>query len=495
MSNYNAFQTTCSVATDAPPNYATATRPRPRKPSLEGREQLPGYSCTVEFGAKVLFNLESVNPLSFAGDAEWRDVYALVRGTMLNIYRVKDGGAGKLLRSYTLQHAEVGLASDVEFSKLVPQTKLAHLIPHSARRRAWTKDAALFRDVKQTVLRLRAEAHQILLADVHEDRIWSLMHAISAAIDISQPIDDRSIPRPCTVPRRRNRRQHRANHATGIDINDPIMLAEQERIFSQMFPRFAQRLREEAALEEAASQTDEPAETVEAPQTPAREEEEIDISEMREDNAASARPHSGDGRHGPSASRTTTNDTVNSAFSEDMMYVTSPDNFSCTGKWRPAQTRSAAQLSRYIRRCMPVLLADAPRASDIIICQGKRMKINARMELLEEWELQPPSYKAHNFHKESGLVRNVSQRSATGSANPAAPQSSSSVLAPSDDDHIAHVEQVIESHPRLSKITTTSTMDKSAPSRATLRAMADVDPKGRTPAQLAQDMQGVVLCF
>lgn len=506
MSNYNVFQTSCAVATDAPPSYATALRPRPSSPprQVPGREKLPAYTCTVECGAKMLLNLECVNPLSFVGEADWREVYALVRGTMLSLHRVKDGGPGKLLRTYTLQHAEVGLATDVEFCKLVPQTRMAHLIPGAARRRAWQKDSSLFKEVRQSVLRLRAEAHQLLLADSDEGQVWKFVHSLSAAIDIAQPIDDRSIPRQCTVPRRRNRRHQQQNQQQqqrphfGIDINDPIMLAEQERIFSQMFPRFAQTMREGGAQEQPVPQVEEPIETVEAPQTPAREEEEIDLSEMREDS--SARPQSGDGALRPSASRTTTSTTVNSTFSDDMMYTTSPANFTPEGKWQPTQNRTEAQLQRYIRRCMPVLLCEAPRASDIIICNGKRMRINARMELLEEWELQPPSYKAHNFHKSTTatteLVRSSSQRS---SAADEAPQSSSSVLEDNDNDQITHVESDPEPHQRLSKITTaSSTMaDKSAPSRATLRAMADADPKGRSPAQLAQDinLQGVVLCF
>ncbi|CAK4030633.1 Hypothetical predicted protein [Lecanosticta acicola] len=496
MSNYNIFHTTCSVSTDQPPSFAMAMRPRPTPSSLEGRERLPDYSCTVEFGAKVLLNLESLHPLSHVGGGDWRELYALVRGTMLNLHRVKDGGAGKLLRSYTLQHAEVGLASDVEFAKLVPQTRLAHLIPQGARRRAWQKDATLFREMRQTVLRLRAETHQLLLAGSEEQPIWSLVHALSAAIDIAQPIDDRSIARQCTVPRRRRRhQQHRATNHAGVNINDPAMLAEQERIFSQMFPRFAERRREEMTQDQSALQSETPAQAVEqAPPSPLlREEEEIDLTDMRED---SARPQSSDGTIRPGAMRTNTTDTMYSAFSEDMIHVTSPANFTPEGKWQPAQTRTAAQLQRYIRRCMPVLLADAPRASDIVIYEGRRMRINARMELLEDWELQPPPYKAHNFHQESGLVRSVSQRSATGSANPAAPQSSSSVLA-SEDDPITQAEQTLD-HQRLSKITTVSTMDKSAPSRATLQAMADVDAKGRSPAQIAQDsstIQGVMWCF
>ncbi|KAK4508101.1 hypothetical protein PRZ48_001839 [Zasmidium cellare] len=481
-SHYSQFQTSCTPAVDSPPTYVQAAKQRPTnaRSLTEGCEPLPSYSCTVGAEGKLLLNLESINPLSPVGEGEWREVYAVLRGTLLSFHRVKDGGAGKLLRTYTLQHAEVGLAPDAQHTILVPQTRLAHLIPSGVRVKAWQRDPDSFKPVRQSILRLRVETDQILLADSEEERIHSLIYALSAAIDISHAIDERSIPKQCTVPRRRRRQRPQFNG----DLTDPALIAEQERIMRQVCPQFAGTAIETASDPAA---TTEP--TSNPPQTPAREEEEIDMSMMREE--AVARPSSNDGTTRPSTVRQMTNTTMHSAFAEDMMYATLPTNFNIDGKWQPPHNRSPAQVQRYIKRIMPVLLADAPRASDIVISRGQRMKINWRMELLEEWELQPPSYKSHAFNKDAGgLVRANSQRSAAGSASNPEPHSSSSIMA-SEDDVITPMETGMENL-HLSKITSTST-NKGAANEAAMRAVTN--PKSQSPYHANPEVHGVVFCF
>lgn len=483
-SHYSAFQTSCSPSVDEPPSYAQASkssRPAASRSLTEGCEPLPSYSCTVGAEGKLLLNLESINPLSPVGEGEWREVYVVLRGTLLSFHRVKDGGAGKLLRTYTLQHAEVGLAPDAQHTILVPQTRLAHLIPHAVRVRAWQRDPDTFKPVRQTILRLRVETDQILLADSDEEKVHSLIYAMSAAIDISQAIDERSIPKQCTVPRRRRRQRPQYG-----DLTDPALIAEQERIMRQICPQFAG-----TALEPTPEPTTTGDSSNQAPQTPAREEEEIDLSMMREETAP--RPVSNDLTTRPSAVRQTTSTTVHSTFSDDMMYATLPTNFTSSGKWQPPHNRSAAQVQRYIKRIMPVLLADAPRASDIVISRGQRMKINWRMELLEEWELQPPSYKSHAFSKEvNGLARTNSQRSASGSATNPGPQSSSSMMA-SENDDITPMEQGMEQgmeNLQLSKMMSNSTTNKGATNDSAGRTA-----KAPSPQHLNSDVHGVVFCF
>ncbi|KAM3418369.1 hypothetical protein BST61_g4367 [Cercospora zeina] len=428
-SYYNSFQTKCDVSSDRPPAYAAAARTPapPLRTSQDGREQLPSYTCTVGDEAKVLLNLESLNPLHGHCEGEWREVHVVVCGTMVNFHRVKDGRAGKLLKSYTLQHAEVGLATDTEHTILVPQTKLAHLIPSSARKRAWQKDPGMYKSVPQTILRLRVETDQILLADSSEDLIFHLVHTISAAIDISHAIDERSIPRQCTVPRRR--RRHRP-HYNG-NIADPGLLAEQERLFRQMYPDFAAMNPTRPELPRLDTQT-----TI--PTTPGREEDEVDLSMMREYFAASATSgaNTADITTRPPNGRQTTSTTMNSTLAPDMIYATPTTNFNEDGKWQPPHLRTAHQAQRYVRRCMPTLNADAPRASDVLVVDGRRMKLNWRMELLEQWELQPPTYKAHNFSDGTTdqLQRATSQRSSSASAGQGPdPQSSSSILGDSQN--------------------------------------------------------------
>jgi hypothetical protein len=467
-SHYSYFLAGCVPASDSPPSYAIATRHKhlhSRHPN-EGRETLPEYDCTVHAEARLLLQLESINPLHGVSESEWREVYVILRGTLLSIYRVKDGGAGKLLRSYTLQHAEVGLAADSQHTVLIPQTRLAHLIPTSARRKAWQKDPDLFKPVKQTILRLRIETDQILLADRSEDRIHDLIYAISAGIDISYSIDERNVPRQCTVPRRRRRQR---TVLTG-DLNDPALLAEQERILREMYPAFAEQQLAAAARPELQRTVTQ--DTTSVPlATPSREEDDLDFAIMREDFATPDRPaptQSSETPTRPAVSRMTTASSVVSALSQDMIYATSPNNFSETGKWQPPHPRTAAQIQRYARRCMPILLAESIRASDILICHGRRVKVNWRMEMLEDWELCPPSYKAHHFKppvevEEIGaeLQRSRSQASQSGSsASNSSPQSSRSVL-----ERVDQIEPIDTNLTNLDLTKTATNLEKSSPVR------------------------------
>ena len=105
-------------------------------------------------------------------------------------------------------------------------------------------------------------------------------------------------------------------------------------------------------------------------------------------------------------------------YSAEMMHETSPENFNAAGKWKPPHTRTEHQVQRYVKRCMPTLPAEAVRASDVLICNGKRFKINWRMELLEGWELQPPSYRSHGFTKAAEVepAQSIAAASLSGSA-------------------------------------------------------------------------------
>ena len=211
--------------------------------------------------------------------------------------------------------------------------------------------------------------------------MFDAINAISAGIDIAPAIDERSIPRQCTVPRRRRARVDRR------DVSGPALLAEQERILAEMYPGFAQERGAEQVSESTSTATTED-ETADLTLTRMRspEEDDVDFSMMTEDSDPSLSPR-------PPISRQTTASSTASASS--LVYATSPSNFTPSGKWQPPHPRTAAQTERYIRRCMPVLLADAVRASDVLICASKRVKIDWRQEGVVEWELKPPSYRHH----------------------------------------------------------------------------------------------------
>lgn len=475
-SNYNSFQTVCTPCQDDPPPYSAAIR---HKPGLDynssGQETtsthdiLPTYSCAVNAEGRFLLQVESINPLHGVAEGEWREIYVVLRGTLLCLYRVKDARPGKLLRSYTLQHAEIGLATDTQYQVLIPQTRLAHLIPTAAREKAFQKDPGKYKAVRQHIMRLRVETDQILLADASESRIFNLINAISAGIDIAPALDERSLPRQNTVPRRRRRRQWLDG-----DLNDPILLAQQARILREMYPTFAEH--PTAAHDNDAAVHGSTA--AESESTPAREEDELDLAAMREDSHAAT---NGDTPNRPTISRQTTSSSLNH-FSDTMLYDTSPENFNSSGKWEPPHLQSASQALRYTRRCMPVLNADAVRASDILICHGKRVKINWRMELMEEWELKPPSYKSHDFKpRATGLARSKSTSSQSPSSAGSGPRETGSMLGNSGEDRIERADalsnlELAKSHTRDSL----PNMETKTP---------ETTQAGRT------DIHGVAFCF
>ncbi|KAF2717132.1 hypothetical protein K431DRAFT_277526 [Polychaeton citri CBS 116435] len=500
-SNFNAFQTTCTPSTDSPPAYAAAVRHRPSPQPTVDEAQFrapPKYTCTVSAEAKLLLQVESINPLHKTISGEWKEVYLVLRGTLLCIHKVKDQGPGKLLRSYTLQHAEIGMALDVQHTVLVPQSRLGYLVPLGARLRAAKKDPMLFKVEPQHIMRLRVETDQILLAGSNEERIHSLINAISAGIDIAPVLDERSIPKICTVPRRRRRRE-----AGSVNVHDPSVISEQERIMREMFPNLLGRRTNESGSETSTSQV------VANPQLPpVPEDEDLDLSAMREDGGActttlSRSESNGERAIRPSASRTTTSSTVNSTFSDDMMYVTNPANFNASGKWEPVHARSPAQIQRYIRRCMPILPADAVRASDVLISNGKRLKINWCMEVLEDWELKPPSYRLHTTT--NAVTRSASQRSTAAGSLSANSRTDDQSLSASDDaiepvepstpTQSAQALMTTELH-ELAKVgSSSSTPEKPTSASSARRQQAEAKRAEGASRDNPYEAPGMIFCF
>lgn len=515
QSYFNTFQTTCTPAQDDPPSYATASRQKTvaRRDIAAGKEALPQYTCTVSAGLRMLVNMESVSPLHSVSKSEWRDVYVEVRGTMLNFHRVKDGRPNRLLRSYTLQHAEIGLAPDASHTVLAPNSRLAHLIPSAARQKAFRKDPQLFRAEEQFIMRLRVETDQILLAHKSEDKILEMVHEIGAGIDLAPAIDERSISKQCTVPRRRRRPQAQASS----DINDATVIAEQERILQQMYPSFAQ----DTTAQNATSTAPSPATST--PTTPTREDDELDLSAIREDfsesntltqTTTSTSATSASDVERPGYSRSNTASSTATAF--HTTYETAPSNFGPEGKWQPPHLRTSVQIRRYVRRCAPLLMSDAVRASDIVICNGKRMRVNWREERLEDWRLQPPTYKAHDFEKEQQQKEDEATSAAAATANSAenmlstthetaasnAPSSLFSETSSSHDD-ITPCEERSEQNGGLAHLDLIKTssagsakgkVEPASPSAATT-------PASRQKAREVQrdnntaDVQSVLFCF
>lgn len=513
QSYFNTFQTSCAPAQDDPPSYAAASRQKlvAGREIAVGKEALPQYTCTVSAGLRMLVNMESVSPLHMVSMSEWRDIYVEVRGTMLNFHRVKDGKQGRLLRSYTLQHAEIGLAPDVCHTVLAPNSKLAHLIPSAARQKAFKKDPQLFRAEEQYIMRLRVETDQILLAHKSEDKILEMVHEIGAGIDLAPALDERNISKQCTVPRRRRR----PNTQTAADINSAAVIAEQERILQQMYPSFAQDTTEQNAASSPSVST-----SVTPLGTPTREDDELDLSAIREDFTDSntltqTTTSTSMNADRPGYSRTTTASSTVSA--SQTTYETAPSNFSPDGKWQPPHLRTAIQIRRYVRRCAPLLMSDAVRASDIVICNGKCMRINWREERLVDWRLQPPTYQAHDFEKEQRRKEDEATASAATQQNdtditPSHTHESSSSNAPSSlfsetssshDDVITPLEERSEQAgglAHLDLVKSSSSGSTKAMVEAPITSTATT-PVSRQKAREVQrdnntaDAQSIVFCF
>lgn len=125
-----------SDASDHPPSYDAATQPQlhfkvqPRE--NEGKEQLPKYSCSIMIRAVFAKKMELESAVHRAQDRKWSRVFVDLQGTALRIYKTKSVGIfskaqlaanltpdlppylkpGMLLRTYSLQYADVGVAAD-----------------------------------------------------------------------------------------------------------------------------------------------------------------------------------------------------------------------------------------------------------------------------------------------------------------------------------------------------------------------------------------------
>lgn len=444
---HNTFQTKVVPSFDDPPSYSVSASlqriPRSTRFLDGGNEILPKYTCTVAKEGVMSMHVEKLSPFQFTTKQEWRTVYVVLRGTQLSVHKVKTSSiagtsvstAGKLLRSYTLQHAEVGLAADTTYYVLVPQTKLAQFIPVVARRRAYEKDPAMFKPVRQCVMRLRLETDQIVLAERSEQQIFSWIHKISAGIDIAPPIDDRAAPKQCTVPRRRRRQRLQITDA----LTDSRMVEQQEAILRRLYPGFAEAVPAtgDASQEPAAPQTTDDATPALEAQTPVlpssmeQDGEDIDLAALAEDTTEADTPGSR-----PAAMRRITTSSFVSGTSSSGPYRTNPRDLDRDGKWAPFHPGTIAQQWRYIRRCVPVLLHDSPRASNIVFYRGERLRINSRMDMLEEWALAPPSYDAHNFPTTS-LRRAITRTSTVDSASLTPSASTSDArMSPSSDNEL-----------------------------------------------------------
>ncbi|KAF8251658.1 PH domain-like protein [Wilcoxina mikolae CBS 423.85] len=289
----------------------------------EGREELPKYTCSLHKEAVLDRKMELRNPFERARKRNWSKCYILLHGTKLDIHKAKKIPfptsamkadttrpvgwlPGTLLESYTLQLAQVGAATDYK--------------------------------KKTFVIRLRVQTEQFLLSCSSLESFVEWFEVLSAAVDLSPPLDERSLPRYQTLPRRRRRQ---------IPGFGPEAVQDQDEIFRRYFPDFARG--------------------------------------------------SGGGGEGPALSNqesiSNSSDilTLASPGISPIFRTTSPsrravepEELDHNGKWAPRHALTPQENMRLARRCVAELFADAPRQSDFIVDKGQRFKL-----LYESKEMVP----------------------------------------------------------------------------------------------------------
>ncbi|KAE9988271.1 hypothetical protein EG328_011644 [Venturia inaequalis] len=397
---HNTFHThaLASIAESAPPSYDLATSPQRRLRSNKGTLSrpvsgvLPSYQCTLQFEGLLALRTELSTPFLESLDKRWHSVYAVLCGTQLSIFRIKTNRGlrsasptqGRLLRTYSLQHAEVGLAVDHNGCEIVPKSFFAKVMPKAAQKKLWHTDPQLFEPSREHVLRLRIEEETILLcSDTHENMLdW--VELIGAAIDISQPLEDRSEPRYRSLPRRSRRQRQieegaleRSRPATNEEL-EARLIAQQQRLFRRLYPHLADDSPTNGArLERTITSGSELRREVQRQDEAAHEDaEDLDPADAREDG----------GEGSTSRSNSARDQTSSTCLRESAQYdpKSAPE--------RAVMTSNA--LCRFRRRCAPILLASSPRASPIIFQSGHRYQIDVKRDILVPFHILPPRYDA-----------------------------------------------------------------------------------------------------
>ncbi|KAI9806249.1 MAG: hypothetical protein M1825_006364 [Sarcosagium campestre] len=430
-----------------PPTYESLVHDLTKSPSQfsssisseDGTEALPSYTCSLH--AESLFDRkqEMKNPFERADIRTWDKVFVILRGPALQVYKLKRpsiftddsnmnhfaqlpaGMAGTLTKSYSLQHAEVGIAEDY---------------------------------VKRPyVIRIRAETDQFLLSCDDTNTFIHWLESLNVAIGLALPLEERSLPPNETIPRRRRyderaRRGQRTilRHALA-DLVQSVTLELDDQSSPPTFTPVASITSLAAAF---GLQLPLVTRVTTELEVIAREAEYILQDRLRSDGFAST---SGTDRKvidptprmmsatariwpytalsssvgPPSRNNSTYNMIQNTIYAsrnaarhgsvdigevqraretrsssrrgqrqmsvpavpreedeeeEDDSTTASENSSMSDGKWCPVHQWTPAQQARYVRRCMVTLCSESPRRSDFVIMEGMRFKISWDTKML-----------------------------------------------------------------------------------------------------------------
>lgn len=335
-----------------PPSYETAMRAAvaaQRKALATAHadveveaDVLPQYSCGVHIEGVFMRKMEIEETIKRAEYRGWQMVYVEVRGTALHVYNVKKERGwwsnrtegpdispdsppwvkkGTLEKSYSLLHADAGIAADY-------------------RKRRY-------------VIRLRAETDQFLLSCVELGTFVKWLDRIFAAIDVAAPIDERDFPRDQSIPRIQRIRWLRGQRPRAEDN-------------SAGFPRLNER--RQSITAGMAGGTTALGDDDDDAAPPIEDDEDGNGGgepgvEPPDDGHTEFDPFSGRTEH-PMSGRLSTTSYPNEHVDPD------------TGKWRPITQWTTIHDQLYAKLCYAVLLFKSPRKSNYVISSGKRWYVD-----------------------------------------------------------------------------------------------------------------------
>lgn len=241
--------------TAAPPAYSIIHR-RPEGPQMiypreeEGREKLPAYGCAVHIEGYLPRKMEFSAPGIQAKDRSWKRQYFVLHGTCLKVFRNDLSGSSATTRpqwgdmSGVHVHPDpinedgsnggAGSAPGSGLIEKVQHTNLPFGGNHSGDRSGLVRnytlqgaESGLAADYfkRRHVVRVRAEGEQFLLQTVSDRHVVDWIEALQAATNVAQDLENRPMPKFITLPRRRRRR----NRPRQEEAREAADLAEAQR--------------------------------------------------------------------------------------------------------------------------------------------------------------------------------------------------------------------------------------------------------------------------
>jgi hypothetical protein len=245
---------------------------------------------------------------------------------------------------------------------------------------------------RRYVIRLRVETDQFLLSCNTIETFLDWLEALSAAINLALPLEERSLPRFRVVPRR---------YVPRLAATRQRSATQQEAAASDLSSRSPRR-RAISNLEGGRGLRNVGGISADVQLSRATEVERLfgNIAGGGYTRGIDPRGSSSTICSDPlsrqlSVSSASANDPLHSTLEPDSPQEHNQETQQNDGKWCPPHRWTMARDIWYAHRCTTVLCGDAPRQSDLIIKDGKRWKIDwaeERLILLKEKAPRLPKY-------------------------------------------------------------------------------------------------------